>query len=233
MILNEKEFLQYFKDNKFTVYYCYEGYFKYENMGTRAPYESQNMTNTHEEALDKVSTLLNRKIGKFSFLCGHKAKQRKDSMNFVQVDTGVQLHVVTDKVTQMDDDLDMQGMSKAKFNEAVNLQVTQILQAHELKKAAEEKDRELEQLRSQGGKVAFVLSEFVKHLAPNLSTAMQGVPNAGTHTQHEPIVPTDLENALGVLVAALGEQTIINLARKFKTGEASMVIPMVKNFANQ
>ena len=232
MILNESEFLQYFKDNKFTVYYCYEGYFKYENIGTRAPYESQNMSNTHEEALIKVSTLLSRKMGKFSFLCGHKAKQRKDSMNFVQIDTGTQLNVVYDKVQQLEEESDLQGMSKTKFNDAVNLQVTQILAAHEQKKLAEEKDKELENLKSQGGKVAFIVSELIKNLSPGLSTAMQGYQNKSNNTS-EPITPTQLENSLGVLVAALSEDVIIKLAKKFKSGEAAMIIPMVKNFANQ
>lgn len=232
MILNENEFLQYFKDNKFTIYYCYEGFFKYENIGIRAPYESQNNSNTHDEALIKVSTLLGRKIGKFSFLCGHKSKQRKDSMNFVQIDTGTQLHVIYDKVQQLEEESDMPGMSKQKFNEAVNLQVTQILQAHEQKKIVEEKEKELENLKSQGGKVAYIMSELIKNLAPNITTAMQGYSNVSNNTS-EPITPTQLENSLGVLVAALGEEVIIKLAKKFKSGEAVMIIPMVKNFANQ
>jgi hypothetical protein len=106
----------------------------------------------------------------------------------------------------------------------------------------EQKRKELEvtELRAQivnieasNSKYGAILAEAAKALFPQLNailpatgSAMNGTPEY-TAEQIE-----DINAALGILVGVLGEQTIINLAKKINTPEGQGMIPMIKNYAN-
>lgn len=250
MVYNKDEFLQYLKDNDYKVFVCYDGFVNDKTVTERMPMEQYTPKDaTAVTALQKIENIINRKPGKFTFLLANNFTNRAQMMR-VQVDTYPQLNVI-DKTTEQienheysSNENNMFGsLSNEEINKRIEEQVNARLLAREKQLEIEEKDRKLKEFETNGGKLAFVISELIKNLGLNpaqmakTSTVMNGTEfqpetQQAAPVEYTPAQQANLEKAFGILLKKLGYKTVLNLAKKVHEGQADAVLPMIENFAN-
>jgi len=249
MVYTKDEFLNYLKDNQYKVFVCFDGLLNEKNIVEKMPMEQHVAKDSNfETCYAKIENILSRKPGRFTFLLQDKYSNRSQMMR-AQVDTYTPLSVIDKSYTQIDEqeNKNLFNLSPEEINKRIDEQVTLRLQAQEQKRIEEAQKKELEDLKTNGGKLAFVISELIKNLG--LSPAnLQGSVMNGFNTQTTPGAPQgaqpgtqieyteaqqkNLEKAFGIILNKLGYETVLNLAKKFHDGQHDSMLPMIKNFAN-
>lgn len=250
MVYTKDEFLNYLKDNQYKVFVCFDGLLNEKNITDKMPLEQHVAKDSNfETCFSKIENILNRKPGRFTFLLQDKYSNRSQMMR-AQVDTYTPLNVIDKSYVQIDQDENktiFDQLTPEEISKRIDEQVNLRLAAQELKRQEEAQKKELEDLKTNGGKLAFVLSELIKNLGlspANLQSSVmngfntQTTPGApqgaqpGTQTEYTPTQQANLEKAFGILLNKLGYETVLNLAKKVHDGHADSVLPMIINFAN-
>jgi len=172
-----------------------------------------------EEIISRIEDRESNYPGKYIIHLGHSETGVSTNPIPIKVDLIPQAEIIEDETTMKNETL--QGIK-----DTLRLEITQEIQAENLRQLAEAKQQDLEselaELRTGSGKMAAVLYDLVNQFMSGGQQVAPMAPLQGTYNKEE------LNEALKTLVNKLGVNTIINLSKKIDPA----MVSMVQNYAN-
>ena len=249
MKLDQEQLIDYLSQNDFIQFRIYQGFVTEGKLNEKMPVFSRigKDIKEGENCSKQIIDFFNQYKGQYTLTASSKNNTRLTTHNKVYIDNLDPMQV---EYIQEEKNAPTMDVNSQEFQNIVNSQVVAILEAKEQQRIQEEQKQELERLKTTSGQISYflnnLLNDFMARNDMSLAGAIggTGTPAAGGVMNQQPEngtgakeltdqEQTRLENALGILVGALGYETICKLALKVKSGEAAAFIPLLQNFANQ
>jgi hypothetical protein len=246
MKLDQEQLKDYLDQNDFIQFRIYQGFVTEGKLSDKMPVFSRigKDIKEGENCNNQVLGFFEQYKGQYTLTASSKNNTRLSTHNKIYVDNSDPITVEQIQETSANNSLDP---TSPEFVDLVNDKVTAILEAREQKRIQEEQAAELERLKTTSGQISYFLNnlfeDFMKRNGMNLAAAAGmntpaggGVMNAPAGTNGATVLTDQeqerLEKALGILVGALGFETVCKLAVKVANGQADAFLPMLQNFAN-
>lgn len=223
MILNFKHIEDMINKNKYHLAVVYQGHINDVEIGDYPRFEIVKAEN-HESVINRLREIKNMYGGNYTILFGTGLKnQNIRNMGRVKV-------TFTNSEVGATKQEESPQINRAEIINEVREQIAAEFREKELLKEREAEKAELAELKTAGGKAAFAANTLIQMWMNPGKVA--GTMNGADAPEKTDISKDELNKALGIILKTLGKTTIINLAKKFESGKAAGMIPMVKNFAN-
>lgn len=200
-----------------------------EDLGSNMAFETI-FADSPEDLIKSIKDLESILSGPYTLAMGNGSKHQK-------IQHCKRINVEFSRVTIIQPETQQTYESTDTIDKKVEALLSQKLKEIEQEKKYQELENKLTELETWGGKLNFLLTNFLNTYLAQMSTAganLQGVEHDHLINKNSNIPDdiTELEKALAILTHFLGQDNVIKMAKKIQNGHANPVKPIIINFIN-